>query len=252
MNDLSNHTSRKGVIIMGFFTRIIQEYSRAKEDRTNEQIFKADPKRSIEIAQLIDDTLGKHRTVWLMTDWHYLKYNRDTQMVFKRPGADRIIKNCKNLIKRDDVLIFLGDICDGEVEKKNEIAEFLSQIPGIKIMIRGNNDLFPDQWYLDHGFDRIVPKFVWKNILFSHRPQDNQMEYNIHGHIHGSHKYYKSEVSHYHNQVDVGYFGGREKPLELNWLIQQAPKYMRSAKFVNHPWKNDPEVHNENIGGSSE
>lgn len=236
---------------MNIFKRVIQEYSRAKENRVNDEIFEAGPKKSVEIAQLIDDTLNKHRKVWLMTDWHFLKFNKDTHVVFNRPGAKHIIKRCREQIHHDDLVIFLGDICDGEVEKKDEIANFIQSIPGKKIMIRGNNDLFPDQWYLSHGFDHIVPKFVWNNILFTHRPQDNQMEYNIHGHIHGSHKYYKSEISHYHNQIDVAYFGGREKPVELQTVIRNAPKYMRGAKFVNKPWKDDPEVTAENQGGSS-
>lgn len=227
---------------MNKFEQIIQEYSRKKEDKINQQILDADPKKSSTIANLIDRTLESGRHVYLMTDWHLIKYDKDTKTFFTRLQAKTIIKNCQAKINHDDLLIFLGDICDGEVEKKDEIASMLQQIPGIKIMIRGNNDLLDDKWYTSHGFDYITPKFIWKDILFTHRPQDNQNKLNIHGHIHGSHKYYASEITHYHNQIDVAYFGGREKPLELNWLIDQFPKYKSVAVFIDKPWKNDKRV----------
>ena len=227
---------------MNHFIQIIQEYSRKKEDKINQQILDADPKKSTSIANLIDKTLNTGHKVYLMSDWHLIKFDKDTKANYQNPKTNTIIKNCQSIINHDDLLIFLGDICDGEIEKKQEISSILQQIPGIKIMTRGNNDLFDDQWYLDNGFRYVTPKFIWNDILFSHRPQDNQNKLNIHGHIHGSHKYYASEISHFHNQIDVAYFGGREKPLELNWLIDQFPKYKRTAVFIDKPWKNDPRV----------
>lgn len=227
---------------MNLFQQVIMEYSRRKEERINREILESDPEKSSPIARLISQTMKANRNVWLMTDWHFIKYNKETRATYPRPGVQTIIKNCKSFIKPNDVLIYLGDICDGEIEKKDEIANYISQIPGIKILVRGNNDLFDDKWYLDHGFKYVTNKFIYDGILFSHRPQDNNNKLNIHGHIHGSARYYASEITHFNNQIDVAYFGGRERPLKLNYVIDQFKKYKARAKFIDHAWKNDKRV----------
>ena len=135
---------------MNLFQQVIMEYSRRKEERINREILESDPEKSSPIARLIGQTIKANQNVWLMTDWHFIKYNKETRATYTRPGVQTIIKNCKSFIKPNDVLIYLGDICDGEIEKKDEIANYISQIPGIKILVRGNNDLFDDKWYLDH------------------------------------------------------------------------------------------------------
>lgn len=223
------------------FEKVMMEYSRAKEDRINDEILDADQKRSKQISELIDRTLDQGHHVWIMTDWHLMKYNKETGAVYERPETKRIMKSVSK-IGPDDLLIYLGDICDGEVERKNDIANYMRYIHGKKILVRGNNDLFDDKWYLDHGWDIVTPKFIWKDILFSHRPQDNQNKINIHGHIHGSKKYYASEITHYRNQIDVAWLGGRLKPIELAEVIDKQPDYAKIATFINKPWKDDPRV----------
>lgn len=223
------------------FTKVIQEYSRAKENRINDEILDSSQKHNTQICDLIDRTLNKGHHVWLMTDWHLMKYNKETGAIYERPETKRILKHV-SIIQPEDLLIYLGDICDGEVERKKDIANYIKQIPGRKILIRGNNDLFDDKWYLDNGWDIVTPKFIWKNILFSHRPQDNDNKMNIHGHIHGSKKYYASEITHYRNQIDVAWLGGREKPIELDEVISKQPEYANKSTFINKPWGDDPRV----------
>jgi calcineurin-like phosphoesterase family protein len=139
-------------------------------------------------------------------------------------------------MKPDDLLIFLGDLCDGEVEKKDAISAFISKIPCTKILVRGNNDLFSDTWYTQHGFKYVTPKFIWDNILFSHRPSDNNNRMNMHGHMHNSKTYYNSEISQFTNQIDVAYLGGRTKPVDLYEVIGKQPEYASVAKFFDHPY----------------
>lgn len=229
------------------FEKVYQEYSRRTEDRINKKIYEANPEKNSAISKLIDTTKANGHQVYLMTDWHLFKINKETKEFFKRPGADNIIRNIKNTIKDGDLLIFLGDICDGEYEDKATLSMILNALPGTKIMIRGNNDLFSDQWYVDNGFKYIVPKFVYEDILFSHRPQDNNYKINIHGHMHneaGNKTYLASEISHYNNQVDAAYFGAREKPIPMDVVIKGYQHYHdKIAQFQNKTWKNDERIY---------
>ena len=226
-----------------FFESIMQEYSRAKEERISEEIHDSDPRKSNVISTLIDKKIKSGNHVWVMTDWHLLKWNKETKTVYKSRDLSEIIRNCQEMIREDDLLIFLGDLCDGNVEIKRDIESFIERIPGEKILVRGNNDLFDDDWYLKHGFKYVTPKFIWDDILFSHRPQDNDNRINIHGHFHGTCTYYNNEISKYTNQIDVAWLGGRTKPIPLQTCINSLPKYAKSVTFINHPWK--PRSHKE-------
>ena len=226
----------KGALHM-IFDYILQEYSRAKEERIDDEIHTADPKKSTVISSLIDKKISSGNHVWVMTDWHFLKWNKETKAVYRNNTYTEIIKNCQQIIQPDDLLIFLGDLVDGEVEHKDEMISFINKIPGEKVLIRGNNDLFPDKLYLDHGFKYVTPKFIWKNVLFSHRPEDNDNDVNVHGHFHNSRTYYNSEISKFDNQIDVAWLGARTKPTDINECINKQPSYAKHVKFINHPWE---------------
>lgn len=219
------------------FQQIMQEYSRRKEDRIGEEIHDSNPKKSNPISSLIDEKINSGNHVWVMTDWHFLKWNKETKTVYQNKAMSGIISNCQSMVKENDLLIFLGDLCDGEVERKAEIAAFIEKIPGTKILVRGNNDLFDDKWYLDHGFKYVTPKFVWDDVLFSHRPEDNDNRVNVHGHFHNARTYYLGEVSKFDNQIDIAYLGARTKPIDIHECIRKQPEYAKHVKFINHPWE---------------
>ena len=129
-----------------------------------------------------DFLLGKK--IWLITDTHFnhkhiIEYeNRPVN--FK----ELIIENCKKMIKEEDVLIHLGDVI---FSKPSELTEILEQIPGFKILVRGNHDVKKKKWFLDHGFDLVVDALYHPNgVIYSHEPFDifGRADYNIHGHFH--------------------------------------------------------------------
>lgn len=219
------------------YNNILQEYSRLKEERINEEIHEANPKKSNPISSLIDEKIKSGNHVWIMTDWHAYKWNKETKTCYTSKTFSEIIKNCQSMIQPDDLLVFLGDVCSGECENKSAIAAFIDKIPGEKILVRGNNDLFDDKWYLTHGFKYVTPKFIWNDILFTHRPEDNDNKLNIHGHLHGYGTYYLGEVSKFDNQIDVAFLGARTKPVELKECIKKQAEYAKHAKFINHPWE---------------
>lgn len=220
-----------------FFESIMQEYSRAKEERINEEIHDSDPRKSNVISTLIDKKIKSGNHVWVMTDWHLLKWNKETKSVYKNRDLSEIIRNCQEMIREDDLLIYEGDLCDGEIERKDEIASYINRIPGEKVLVRGNNDLFDDKWYLDHGFKYVTPKFVWHDVLFSHRPEDNDNKVNVHGHMHNARTYYLGEVSKYDNQIDVAWLGARTKPVDIKECVRKQHEYAKHVTFINHPWK---------------
>jgi calcineurin-like phosphoesterase family protein len=221
---------------MNFFNRVITEYSRKHEDEVEQDIKESKTELSSQISNLIKKTLDDGNKVWLCTDWHLWMFDKKTKTVYQRSDFNAIINSYNRTVNPSDLVIYLGDLVDGQCEKKKELGEVLKSLPGTKIMVRGNNDLFDDEYYLSNGFKYITPKFVYQNILFSHMPCKNNNRLNIHGHIHG----YKTYWLPYTNQIDVAYLGGRKKPVELDDVIKAQPGYSKLIKEV-------PEKFDENI-----
>ena len=221
---------------MNFFNRVITEYSRKHEDEVEQDIKESKTELSSQISNLIKKTLDAGNKVWLCTDWHLWMFDKKTKTVYQRSDFNAIINSYNRTVNPSDLVIYLGDLVDGQCEKKKELGEVLKSLPGTKIMVRGNNDLFDDEYYLSNGFKYITPKFVYQNILFSHMPCKNNNRLNIHGHIHG----YKTYWLPYTNQIDVAYLGGRKKPVELDDVIKAQPGYSKLIKEV-------PEKFDENI-----
>lgn len=145
---------------------------------------------SNEISEMIDETLKNKHKVWLGSDWHlwHRTGSKGSKTCKKRDNFDEIIKNISN-VEEDDMLIFLGDLVDGEFSDKENIKKVIKGLPPKnKVFIRGNNDLFDASFYKSLGFKYVTYKFVWHNILFSHPPLEHDYSMNIHGHIHFNYK----------------------------------------------------------------
>lgn len=104
-------------------------------------------------------------------------------------GFEQKLKKGFEIMKSDDVLIHLGDICIGQDARAHE--EFIKPIKSKKWLIKGNHDKKSDTWYLNHGWDfvgnRILLDRYAKKILLSHRPApDGNYDINIHGHQHNN------------------------------------------------------------------
>jgi calcineurin-like phosphoesterase family protein len=105
-------------------------------------------------------------------------------------GYEEIIfRNLHNILKHNDILIHLGDIC----WKNNRMWHYrLCEVDCRKWLVLGNHDCKTIPWYLDHGFDMVCEKFQFnmygKNIMFSHKPiNDIWCDLLIHGHMHNTH-----------------------------------------------------------------
>ena len=131
--------------------------------------------------------------IYLSTDWHLVKYDKESGRSWIRPDLDLIKENLQ-VIKEGDTFIFLGDLQDSEISDITVVKDVIKSIPKgtHKILIRGNNDIFGDLLYTKHfGFDEVLwGKFINiddTKILLSHTSVDLiglSDVYNIHGHIH--------------------------------------------------------------------
>lgn len=138
--------------------------------------------------------------IWTISDTHWnhvniLKYeNRPVDHV------QQIIKNWQGLVQPEDLVIHLGDVIFAEDKEKN-LKAILAELPGKKILCRGNHDSYPEakwaQWefFMNCGFDAVTDYFIYDNMAFSHAPltplpmqglynYDKPVDLNIHGHFH--------------------------------------------------------------------
>lgn len=200
--------------------------NRQKEEKLVGSLRDPTENHSTEITRLIDKTIKNKHNVYCMTDWHlWLRNEKNKPACHKRNNFDEIIKNVKR-IQPDDVLIFLGDLVDGEFEDKESLKNILLPMNFKKILVVGNNDLFSPVFYKSCGFDYVVRSFVWHNVLFTHMPVKNDNDINIHGHIHG----YKTYWVPYTNQIDVAYLDGRTEPVELQRVLKSQKSYSKVIK----------------------
>lgn len=131
--------------------------------------------------------------IWLGTDFHLFKYDSHEQTEYRNRYFNVIMRNLRNTLTPDDLFLFLGDLTDGSIKDKN-INGLFADIPGYKVMLKGNNDNMEESAYRSAGFDKIVyHAVVVGNVLFTHNPVKVKSPiYNIHGHNHGSFVWGKS------------------------------------------------------------
>lgn len=114
-----------------------------------------------------------------------------------------LIKNWNETVSNEDVVIHLGDV---GLNSKEYIRSIISQLNGKKILIKGNHDNWPDDFYRDTGFN-YVSKFPFLYggtpdnngfYLMSHAPlllSETTPYFNFYGHIHNDPKFIDTPTS---------------------------------------------------------
>lgn len=200
--------------------------NRQKEDKLFNSLKHPNENHSDEISKLIDKTIRSGNKVYLMTDWHlWMRKEKNKPECYQRSNFNEIINNMK-VIKNDDLLIYMGDMVDGEFQDQESLKNVLLPMNFKKILVMGNNDLFSPVFYKSCGFDYVVQSFTWNNILFTHIPIRHSYDLAIHGHIHG----YKTYWCPYNKHIDVAFLEGRTKPVELLSIIKAQPRYSKLIK----------------------
>ena len=96
-------------------------------------------------------------------------------------NRQRICNDWKKVVIKRDIVYVLGDACFS-MDTVNTFAE----LPGKKVLIRGNHDLLDTQVYLKY-FDGIYGLLKYKEFWLSHAPiHPNELrgKKNLHGHVH--------------------------------------------------------------------
>lgn len=198
-----------------------------KEDQLVEKLKNPTETHSKEIAIIIDRTIRDGHKVYCATDWHlWTRIEKGKLECKQRKNFSEILKNVNDTMTKDDLLIYLGDLVDGEFQDKDDLRNVLRTLSGKKVLVLGNNDIFPTQFYKSCGFDYVVKSFVWNDVLFTHIPVRNDNQINVHGHIHNYRTYYVP----YQNHIDVASLNGRSELVELYKVIKEQPKYAKTIK----------------------
>ena len=128
--------------------------------------------------------------VYFISDTHF-----DHKKVIeysKRPFAsveemnETLIKNWNSVVKKEDIVWFLGDF---SLTKVSRMEYFVSRLHGDKRMVLGNHDQYSIKRYQTAGFTFVsrYPIVLKNKFILSHAPmvQDNDSEFiNIYGHVH--------------------------------------------------------------------
>jgi len=122
--------------------------------------------------------------VWFCSDLH-LGHKRIGE--FRAPlvnsefeNRTRILQDWNNNVTKRDTVYVLGDVCF-DVELFDSL-----NLPGRKILIRGNHDRFQTSKYLQ-VFDEVEGLLKYKEFWLSHapiHPDELRNKINLHGHVH--------------------------------------------------------------------
>lgn len=130
---------------------------------------------------------------WFISDTHFnhsniIKYEnrpfKDVELM-----NEVLIRNCNQRIKKGDLVYFLGDFvfCRGREGGQKKAKEFIKQLKGDWIFVRGNHD---SNNSLNTRIDRVVLSMGGIQINCVHKPDHADPNYplNLCGHVHGRFK----------------------------------------------------------------
>jgi calcineurin-like phosphoesterase family protein len=157
--------------------------------------------------------------IYFTSDNHY--FHDNIIKYCERPFSDSFEMN-KEMLKRwndhvgaEDVGVFVGDLSAGLRKRTEELREIIQGLNGVKILIRGNHDHQPDQWYLESGFIGVFDHLNLGGVLLCHYPERAFVERNVntenfgdyshivHGHVHAQFPNYER---HFNVAVDRNNF----------------------------------------------
>ena len=160
------------------------------------------------------------KSVWVGTDWHVWSVGHTPHHPYQSVSNIRQLSDSyANDIQVDDVFIYLGDLCDPAVTDLNELKRLVQNIPGYKILVKGNHDTETDYFYRDIGFDEVCDVCIINQVAFSHFPLKVEPDMiNIHGHLHNEKRSDVDDANHI-NAYREDYY---KHPIEISELIQNA------------------------------
>jgi uncharacterized protein len=148
-----------------------------------------------EILEKVINIIKENPLIKISSDYHLLKWTVDEKEPVKgkefRTNTDLEVVYLHNKnVKKDEWFFYLGDIAHRKLDKKYfpKLINIFQGLNGKKILLKGNHDVYSDEFYEKLGFSYVLPMSSLRidNILFSHEPIDVEGTplINIHGHLH--------------------------------------------------------------------
>lgn len=123
--------------------------------------------------------------VYLIADTHFNHGKIATYCQRPENFTELIIRNWRQTIQPTDLIIHLGDVFIGKADGWKEIYP---QLPGRKMLIRGNHDRSHSiTWWMDNGFDSACDGMMFRHTWLTHEPAKTLPDgavFNVHGHLH--------------------------------------------------------------------
>src|ERR1035441_4808376 len=98
------------------------------------------------------------KNTWLTTDLHFSHKGMIELCGRPQDFEKRIVRHWDRLVKPSDTVICLGDICIGDDKAVHE--KYIQQLPGFKILVKGNHDKKSDTWYESNGWQICCESMV--------------------------------------------------------------------------------------------
>ena len=174
------------------------------------------------------------QTIWVIADTHFNHVAAMKKHCNRPEDYESLLYLSMHNLKKEDLLIHLGDVCIGKDEWIHEM--FIQTLDCKKILVRGNHDPKTNNWYLRHGWDFVCESFVdryfGKLVLFSHKPLpiSEKIDFNVFGHMHNNllrknvTVENKNILTNRHLLVAVEY--SNYQPVNLNHIIDKPEKFV--------------------------
>lgn len=169
---------------------------------------------------------------WFTADTHFghaniIKYcNRPFKDIDRM--NEILIKNWNSRVKKNDIVLFLGDFCFKSKSKRGEGLEYkpeyyLSQLNGHITFIKGNHD---NNNSLDARISSLIVNISDKNIFCNHFPEnfDSRFKINLTAHVHEKWKIRKIYNSFL---INVGIDVWKYSPVNINEILSVLNKYKK-------------------------
>lgn len=128
--------------------------------------------------------------IYFIADTHFGEENirryENRPYASKTEMTEALIQNWNELITKADEVYVLGDFGASGSE-----TEILGRLNGIKYLVKGNHDIYSNEYYRQAGFAEVYdcPILLEKFWILSHEPlyvNENMPYANLFGHVHNS------------------------------------------------------------------
>jgi calcineurin-like phosphoesterase family protein len=180
--------------------------------------------------------------VWAISDTHFNHANIATYCDRPADFTERIVKNCKRLIKPEDLVLHFGDVFIGKLEGWLAIRK---ELVGHWVLVPGNHDGHSNVWWMRNGFDFAADSMTFRRCFITHKPARElppNADLNLFGHLHniwdGFHANDPKAMKDEHGETYISQTGKLWHPWQRLFALEYTNYCpVEFDKFVSHPDK---------------